>query len=137
MKALSFLVIVIIGTAIDGSAQSLRESQERIEAEKILEWLERRLQEYPKFFDAIDLIERREELERLKGLREGQAPDFTEKYLRNKSGSREYCAADYLSVTASPSPYRWCRYDDMAACLEATRDHSNYSCELNQLYRRR
>ena len=23
----------------------------------------------------------------------------------------------------------------MAACLEATRDHSNYTCELNQLFR--
>ena len=107
IRALSFLVILIVGTAIDGSAQSLRELREEIAR------LEREL-------------------------REGRPPrpELREKlkYLLNKSGSRQCCAVDHGSAPPSRRPHRWCQYDDMASCLEAIRDHSNYSCEQNQFY---
>ena len=141
------MMLVIMGTAIDGSAQSPRQSQQRIiverqeriivEREKILAIMETQLQEYPQFSDKFLMYEHQVLLEKLQGLRDGQRPEFTEKYLLNKGGNREYCAADYFSAPPSQRPYRWCDYHDMASCLEATRDHSHYSCELNQFYRGR
>jgi hypothetical protein len=108
IRALSFLVILIMGTAIDGSAQypSIRELREEIER------LERELRE--------------------RGL--VLSPELRQKYLLNKSGRRQYCAADHGSAPPSRRPHRWCEYNDMASCLEATRDHSNYSCEKNLFY---
>lgn len=131
VKTLSFFVILIMGTAVDVGAQSLVEPWD-----KFLERLERRLQEYPTFSDKAVMYERQRLLETLRGLREGQRAEFTENYLQNRSWSREYCAADYGSAPPSRRPYRWCAYDDMVSCLEATSgNHCNYSCELNQFYR--
>ena len=44
-----------------------------------------------------------------------------------KIGNRQYCAVDHGG--APQRRFRWCEYDDMASCLEATRDRSNYFCE--------
>jgi len=126
MRTLSFLVILIIGTAIDASAQSLQMRWERI-----IEQLERQLGP-----------EHRYRIERLKSISESQRHEAVEMYLQflepvrekyraSMSGS-EYCAADYGSAPPSRRPYRWCMYQDMASCLEATRDRSDYSCEPNQ-----
>lgn len=137
MKTLSFVVILIMATAIDASAQSLQEPWE-----KIIERLERQLcPEYRRISECRNLIER------LKTLPERERQEFAEtilkllgsmndplreRYLANRSGSRDYCAADYGSAPPSRRPHRWCMYPDMASCLEATRDHNDYACELNQ-----
>ena len=135
MKILSFLVIAIMAIAIEGSAQSPMEDSFWPTFPDGSIWFQRR--------------ERRQEIERLKSLPEPQRLEalkmyrqfldslkesrLKSKYLLNSSGSSEYCAADHGS-TPSSRPFRWCRYDSMGSCLEATRDHSSYSCEPNRFY---
>jgi hypothetical protein len=68
--------------------------------------------------------EARKELERLR--KELRLP-YPEPSPATQIGSRQYCAVDHGG--ASQTPFRWCEYDDMASCLEVTRNRSNYSCE--------
>ena len=107
----TLLVILIMETAIDANAQypSTRELGEQIE--RLLPEDQR-----PAFREQnLKLLEK-------------------EKYRLTTNGSRQYCAVDHGGAPASRRPYRWCRYDDMASCLDATHGRSNYSCEQNRVY---
>lgn len=72
----------------------------------------------------------RKEIERLE--KRIHLPPVMEPSPVTKIGSRQYCAVDHGSAPPSQRPFRWCEYDDMASCVEVTRDHSNYSCEQAQ-----